>query len=1051
MRRLPVLSLIAGLVLAFPLAANAQSTPHLFDSETPEAKMEFLKNLRKRGHADLAKQFIERLLKTASKDELPLLNLEMARTSVALAMDQSLGQRAEMLEKARAAFEPFIKANPNSAAGAQARLEMAKLYKIQANMALNRALANDDSAAREKGAIAARSYYDAADSEFAEAIKVLKGLNQSSSDVVQAEFERANNYLEKANAYINSADTTELRQLAETIDKARKIFAEFAKDTESRNGLLANAYLVKCYQEGQDPPKAAEHYSVVLNSKSPNAGPAVRLAQYYIILHTQKDPNFKGDKIKEQIDRTVKWLSAYPAAKKSYEGEHLRFEQAMCYLQYAGGATKGFKLEEFNKLPPKDKSNVNTNLELADKIAVELAKEGGDFSERGEGLHRELQRQQSVFNPKKKLDFEGMLFTAEIKFQEASKEKDGPKRTKMFNDGQTTLRAALEQGEKENVAPGKLHDAQFLLGAAYEGVNDRHRSVIVFDALARANPPSKKGAEAAAQALRIYTDFMENDNDDRAREGFHDLTDFILSPTMVKLWASEPIVGYARYSRALDYHSDENYRKAVELLEQIPKEFPRFIISQGQGLFICLQARKAEETPEGKKAWTAKAKEFADRLGSLPAAADAGSTFMWFTAKSEAPKFLYAEAAELLRDNKIAEASNRYSEMAKNVGDLEAAFKKDGGKIAAEKKDKIAFTIEVLNKYARLGAADVEYRKGNYARVLEPDMLGSIVVELKGKDKGGDIPVVDVNVAGESLSLVLRSFVQLGNLEAAKGAYNFLMRIKAADGAAQDNANFTRALVADLATQVEDMKKNNEQKKLKEMVSKFTPFGDALAKNLVYDAKSPNLGDVKNLIRFYESLEQYKKAADLMKVVPEPKFLNQKKLKATESQDRELFTYWQFQIEKGRLLRLSKDYEAANKHLNSIINHENARAQTLAKIEQIKIYEDRESYGTAIKLWGSFMGDLQRAGIGQNKLLQELYFDAYYNNALCFYKLSQKPESIKAGKSDPYIKASANYIVRLQNAKDNLGWSLVGPKFIQYMSREPALKKAYDDAARNAK
>lgn len=1063
MLRSLAIALLAGSALAFPVFAQAPAK-HLFDGESNEAKMEFLRNLRKRGYSAIAKEFIDRQLATASKEDAPLWNLELARTSVALAKEEALGQRAEMLEKARAAFEPFIKANPNSPAGAQARLEMAKLYALQASMALNKAYLLEDEEDQYKAAKKARDLYDAADAEYVEAIKVLSTLKQP-GELVEAEFDRANNLLEKANAFISTSNAADNRKRAETVDEARKIFAPIAKDTSTAQGLLANAYLVKCYQEGQDPSKVNEHYAIVSNAAYPGGAtksippmalPAIRLAQYFKILYMPRDPSATGDRVKKMIEGTQAWLKDYPSAKRTYEGEHLRFEYALMHLQMAGGATKGFKADEYKKLPTKEKLVVDQNIDIADKIALELKREGGDFSERGEGLNVEITRLNIKLDRVKSADnFDAALLRVKLKFQEAAKEKEGPGRAKLFNEAQDMLRDTIALGERQKVSPAKLHEAQFILGSALYGMNDRRRSAIVFESLARANPPSKKGAEAAGFAIELYRKFADDDNDDSARYYLRELGDFILGPSMQRLWAGDPVFGVTRYNLAMDYLSTQKPKLAAEHLSKMPKDFPAFIYSQGQGVFICMQIRETEETPEAKKKWTDEAKGFITRMGSLPASADATTTLMWFLASLEMPKFLYAEAAELLRDGKEKDAQARYADMSKAIVAVESAFKKDGGKLADDRKESIDFTIEVLKKYSQLGAADIEYRRGNYARVLEDDMLGGIVREVFEKSQSpGDVRVVDVRVVGESLSLVLRSFVQLGKLDQANGVYKLLMRIKPASGGGdvQDNANFTRALIQDLAQQADEMKKNNETVKLKELVGKFTVFGDALAKTLVYDKKNPELIDVKNLIRFYTSLDQFKKAADLIKTVPEPKFLNQKNLKANDDQERDLFIYWDFQIEHGRLLRLSKDWEGSNKILTRVVTHPNTRGQTIAKMEQIHIYADMGSYGQATKQWREFMSSLNASGsLGDNKRMQEMYFDAYFHNVVCFHKLSQTPKAKMEGKTETYLNLAAQLIVRLQNSKDALGWSLVGPKFLEYMSRERQLKTAYDAALKASK
>jgi hypothetical protein len=1037
------LTLLVG--MALPLSAQAQ--PRLFNDESIESKTEFLRNLRRKGYASLAKEFGDQLLKTAKEEEIPILTLEQARTAVALAKEKGPGQRMKLLDEARASFEPFLKSNPNSAVGAQARLEMAALLSMQALMRLNKAhTPGAEEETRERFAKEARDLYDAADGEFGVAIKIFNDINQKKEGVL-AEFDRALNMIEKAATYINTDNPAQNRKRAETVDAARQIFAEFAKDKETTNGLLANAHLIKCYQELQDPSKANDYYLIVTGAQGAAAAPAQRLARYYDILYDKARPTIKGDRLKSVIDRTNDWLQRYPAARKSYEGEHLRYEQALSYYTYASAATDGFKKEKYDKIKSntKEKLTFDLNLNNADKLAKELQSENGDFSDRGAGLHALIERTRIVLENKGLASFESAMFIADDKFREAAAGKGDAQ--KLFREGQSALRAAIAQGEKEGAPPSKLHDAQYLMGRAFLSVNDLRRSAISFDALARANPPSKKGAEAAGQALRLYKYFVDEENDVTAREYLHDLGDFVLAPTMARLWSGDPVIGVACHNLAMDYFAQEKHKEALAYLEKMPKDSLGYAFAQSQAVFIALSARKATEVADEKKAWMQAAKTALSRIGSLPTGADAATAQLWFNASLQGPEFLYADAAEHLKGAKLKEASDCYREMAKGIAAVEAVFAKEGDKLPADKKKQVGFTIEVLKKYAHLGAADIEYRKGNYEKVLEDNMLGGLVKEIyeKGtKDPKGDIQVLEVQVVGESMTLVLRSLIQLGRLEQAKGAYVLMMRIKSASSQVQDNAKFSRDLIRDLGGQVEEMKKKNDPN-LKVMLGKFTSFADALAKSLVYENKKFNSLDIENLARLYSSLDQFKKAADLFKVVPEPKFLNQTGLKATEEQEKELLSYWSLQLEYGNLLRKSKDYEAANKVYVGIMNHPNSRAQLAAKKEQIHIYEDRETYGPAIKLWKDFMDSLQRTGrLGQEKKLQEVYFDAYYHNALCFYKHSQLPKVIKDGKEQLYLNNAASLIYRLETSRDNLGWQLIGPRFLNYMQNEKKLKDAYE-------
>ena len=85
-----------------------------------------------KGYAAQANEYIDILLKTADKTTTPLLNLEKARNSVALAKEgKSLDEKTKLLAEAKVLFEPFVKGGTKTAAAAQARTELAKLLSIQ--------------------------------------------------------------------------------------------------------------------------------------------------------------------------------------------------------------------------------------------------------------------------------------------------------------------------------------------------------------------------------------------------------------------------------------------------------------------------------------------------------------------------------------------------------------------------------------------------------------------------------------------------------------------------------------------------------------------------------------------------------------------------------------------------------------------------------------------------------------------------------------------------------------------------------------------------------
>ena len=352
----------------------------------------------------------------------------------------------------------------------------------------------------------------------------------------------------------------------------------------------------------------------------------------------------------------------------------------------------------------------------------------------------------------------------------------------------------------------------------------------------------------------------------------------------------------------------------------------------------------------------------------------------------------------------------------------------------------------MLDKYWRLGLADVAYRRAKYGDVISNDLLGATLGKLVEKyleNPNDPIKVKDVDVMVQSVNLGLRTFVQFGKLDEAKAMYNIMLKLDSEEGGT-NKTELTRALIKDLADQVKGLKDKKDDAKLKEMVAKFSGFVDDLANQLVYKNKTPENGDIKLLAKFYGSLGLYKTGADLFKKVSTPtKLLEMKDAsKLTKEQNAELYWYWDMRVEYGRLLRESKEFKEANKVFGRLLGHPNARHQLDAEEEQISIYEDMDSYGNAIKLWKNYMEGIQRSpNFSTDKEAKERYFEGYYRNVVCFYKLSQLPKM--APKEDQYLSYAANQIVRLEASQSHEGWNIIGPKFQELMTKEKKLRDKY--------
>ena len=358
-----------------------------------------------------------------------------------------------------------------------------------------------------------------------------------------------------------------------------------------------------------------------------------------------------------------------------------------------------------------------------------------------------------------------------------------------------------------------------------------------------------------------------------------------------------------------------------------------------------------------------------------------------------------------------------------------------------------------MAKHARLGLADLDYHAGNYDKVLRTTEDVVLAVEKLKGDGAPPIRLKDYQVTGDILGLALRANVQQGNTAKAKQILGYLDRLtgdEAGVGAAE-SANVLRSLIGDLQAQVKDLKKANDPAKLKGTVKNFSAFIDELASK---KEKGLDLKDTMFLATCYSSLEEYSKAANLYSRIPPPGALDKDKLK--EEEEKEIATYWFLQVQYARALRLSakgkEDLARAKKVLDALVQHKNGRLQVYAEVEQIHILQDAALYGLAMKGWSKIMTNpTLKSKLADDPNLKELYFNAYYENAWCLYKYSQSDKVIAAGQEKKYLRPAANYILKLERARDQEGWRIVGHKCRELLGSEKKLRDEYDDLKKTVK
>src|SRR5262249_34843320 len=105
--RVLILATVAAFVPA-PFAAAQPDPPHVVE-------LRFVSELRKRGDAALAWDYLQRLGKDPSPEMARELPFEIARTRLAVGTEEpETGKRLELYKQARKDFEDFLTKNSNS-------------------------------------------------------------------------------------------------------------------------------------------------------------------------------------------------------------------------------------------------------------------------------------------------------------------------------------------------------------------------------------------------------------------------------------------------------------------------------------------------------------------------------------------------------------------------------------------------------------------------------------------------------------------------------------------------------------------------------------------------------------------------------------------------------------------------------------------------------------------------------------------------------------------------------------------------------------------------
>ncbi|HEX4590556.1 MAG TPA: hypothetical protein VH120_11535, partial [Gemmataceae bacterium] len=317
------------------------------------------------------------------------------------------------------------------------------------------------------------------------------------------------------------------------------------------------------------------------------------------------------------------------------------------------------------------------------------------------------------------------------------------------------------------------------------------------------------------------------------------------------------------------------------------------------------------------------------------------------------------------------------------------------------------------------------------------------------------------------VTLALRSAILENKAGEADKAMFLLRRISAQTGAGTANDRLLR-VVMDLKHEADAFKEKGDTARREKLDRGLTGFVDELA-------KAPNLApDVRLfLASAYASLDQHKKAADLLKDYPAPK--------SADGDDAK--KYQAIRVALMREYRLGRDFQQASAVVNEALKSW-GRNNLDVQRERVQLLEDAGNIGGAFKAtremedalkkgWSDFerashdekaaeeaeraaKTDDERTKAQQTKLeaasrraaaqpLRDAYWEFYFFEIRVVLKNDLKKAKDAADK-DRRLGVIAGAIKKLEDGQPDFGGKDLREKYRALVDGEPVLKKRYLEA-----